>query len=198
MAQPSWTDYVTAIATAATALFAGLSGIAALIVLRRESRRLLPVIEPDFRWADEKDVGPHIRTLILITNRLDETLVIDSVKLARPAGGTLSPGCPTGYGGDTKAGRGHSPRLSLGRQIRPRGEPDSIGRDSSGDWAQLMLYAFPPPQWSAGKVRLEIRISSKALTIRNRRIVIQRTVPAMAASVRWASAHRRKPPPECG
>jgi hypothetical protein len=53
MADPaSLPDWITATATAATALAASIAGLIAWLAFRRDVRASLPIIEADFAWAD--------------------------------------------------------------------------------------------------------------------------------------------------
>ena len=52
----------------------------------------------------------------------------------------------------------------------------------------LDLYLLPPPHWSAGRIKIALRISSRALTIRDKRIVIKRRVSAIQRTQTEANA----------
>jgi hypothetical protein len=178
------TDWVTAAATAITALLVGFSGFVAWLAYRRDKRRDLPVIEPCAIWEDDKGLGHYLHLRLIITNRLDETVILNTVSVRRPRGALVSAGMRvnTGYSGGTLAAtRGSSDTVVLGETISSAGSAFLGAMDGHSiriDTAELSLYIFPPSTWLSGEVLIILRVSSKALTIRDKRMVIKSRVPA--------------------
>lgn len=76
---PGWTDWITAAATAITAVVVALSGWVAWLTYLRDKRHELPVIEPTLEWQEDAKIGAHIKLRLWVVNRLDETLLIEGI-----------------------------------------------------------------------------------------------------------------------
>lgn len=59
--------------------------------------------------------------------------------------------------------------------VHPIGTPERA--HSYGDNARVYSILSPEGEWPGGLVKLELRISSKASTIRHKRIVVKKHVP---------------------
>jgi hypothetical protein len=177
-------EWITSVATAATAVAAAVTGFIAWLALRREAQPLPPVIEISCTWP-YKD-----RTLTLslvIRNRIYETVTIDSVRVVRPKGMTLNVDIPDGRGGYTSQPTTERER-ALKWSVGALGTDQSVTQ--SGDVSYHWLALKPPVDWDGGWIVLEFRISSKALTIRDKRMVIKRQVPTAPKTQTEAKANR--------
>lgn len=177
-----WPDWITAVSTALTAIAAGAAGIFGYVAFRRESTKQLPLIETTFKpIKNSKAISLHA----VIRNRLTETIVVNSLMVTKPLGFRIGKSDPQGMSRD-KA----SAELPLDLEVEPlgsilRGAPfDGMPDDTAG----IRLLLFPPENWSHGLVKLEFCISSKALTIRDKRIVIKRRISAIPATHTDANA----------
>lgn len=185
MAQPDidWPVWITAGATVITAILTGTGGVAAWLALRREREREMPVVERSLYW----DKG-HLILKLTVTNRLPETLTLDSVEIKRPRGTTISD--ETGPGDkEWNPGPpipGESSIMVCGHPVKRAGSVAS--QHSFGDTSYWGFSVWPPASWKAGVVKIVLRISSRAETIRNRRIVIKSKVPAAPKSITEDSA----------
>jgi hypothetical protein len=54
------------------------------------------------------------------------------------------------------------------------------GRDSHypSDVVRIDIYVLPPPAWSGGKLRIDLRISNRTLDVRDRWIAVRRRISA--------------------
>jgi hypothetical protein len=180
-ASGSWlSDWITAAATAATALFAAITGWAAMQAYRHEVKRDLPVVESDFRWSTEGEIGPHSRLRFTILNRLDETLVVQECEIKKPKRNTISTGIISSNG--IVPSRGVSQRIRLDYNVYRSGTLSSGppgGGSVSSDLLPFLIFLSPPDDWHRGEIVTQLLISSKASTIRNKRIVIRTMMPAV-------------------
>jgi len=69
---PQLTDWITAGATAITAVATGVAGLVAYLALRRDSTKELPVVEAILKPAGKSDA---LSLQAVIRNRIAETLV---------------------------------------------------------------------------------------------------------------------------
>lgn len=172
---PSW---ITATATVATAILTGTGGLAAWVVLLRERGKEMPIIERSFRWRDD-----HLLVSLVVRNRLHEAITLDSIKVIKPGGATINwPTGPSDRAGDVGPPMaGDGPLLNVGYSAAPLGtpRPQHFGSGDTGFWS---FSIWPEPSWSGGAIKLVLRISSKAETIRNRRVVIKSMIPAKPSS----------------
>lgn len=174
MAQPGfdWPIWITAGATALTAILTGTGGMAAWLALRRERRREMPVVERTFSWIDD-----HISVGLVVRNRLPESLILDSITVRHPRGATVSSQhgkAVNAYGEPGLPEPGDGPVMHCGYSVSPLGT--QRGQVTAGDSAAWGFALWPPSGWRGGKVVIVLRISSKAETIRNRTIVIRSRV----------------------
>ncbi len=182
MPNPSWTDWVTAISTAATVIASGAAGIVALLAYRRDIRSVLPIVEVDLNWieGDAAD-GVFLKIDLKIVNRLDETLVLNNAAVVRPKRANLAQeDRTTARGGYQQRipSKLRATHVRLNWQIQASGAYTTIlGPPSRTDLVREPIYIFPPADWPGGIVRVDIWASSKALTIRDKRIVIFRRTP---------------------
>lgn len=158
-------DWITAAATAATALFAAITGWAAMQAYRREVKPDFPVVELDSKWSIEGEIGPHIIIRFTILNRLDETLVVQECTIEKPKMVAISDGIISS-GGMLVPSRGVGQRIRLNYNVH-RSETFSFA-----------LFLSPPEDWHHGEIVAQFLISSKASTIRNKRIVTRSIIPA--------------------
>ena len=187
MAQNETAEWITAVATGATALLTGTGGLAAWLALRREQRRELPVIERSVEWR-----AGYLLVSLTVRNRLPETITLDRIDLRKPKLATITLGhSPTtdGYGNTGPPLRGGEDFLLVGYSVRPYGSSPS--QISTGDTGHFQFAIWPHPSWVAGGVVMVLRISSKAETIRNRRIVIKSKVAADPAKQAAEKASNR-------
>jgi hypothetical protein len=177
------TDWVTATSTAITAILVGLSGWVAWLTYLRDKRRELPVIEPTFDWKEDATVGPYIKLRLWVVNRLDETLLIEAISVRCPRKSLLSEGITTrnqiGHS-VTLPARGSTNSLVIKERIESAGSNMERlpGHRSRTDVSAIEFFIFPPSKWASGKISIILRISSKARTILNRRMVIVAKVAA--------------------
>jgi hypothetical protein len=173
-------DWITAVATALTALFAAVTGWAAMQAYRRQVKHDLPVIECDCQWSTEGDIGPHIQVRFVILNRLDETLVIHKCGVKKPKGATISEGIISGKGRAVPS-KGITSIIKLDHKVfrsgtRFTGPP---GSDLiASDLLPFVIFLSPPEGWDQGEIVMRLFISSKASTIRDKRITVKAMIPA--------------------
>lgn len=179
-----WSDWITAASTAATALFAAMTGWVGLLAYRQANRRLLPVVEPTLTWQEDSELGRFIYARLHLTNRLDETIIVERIRAVRPRRSLLSAGQRVTT---PDARRILKPTKGMGRSIFCSEQIASAGSEmefvpghtARFDIQVLEFYIFPRRRWSKGVVRLQLRVSSKALTIRDKRMIVQSKIPPM-------------------
>lgn len=171
-----WATWITAAATVATALLTGTGGFAAWLALSRERRKEMPILERSYTFDGEK-----LKLGMMLRNRLPEVVVLDSIEVLKPQGMTITDehGPRSSFGGPGAPLRGTRSKVDFGYQVQPLGAARS--QISSGDSAYFNFTFWPPESWSGGEVKLALRISSKADTIRNRRVVVTNIVTAPAS-----------------
>jgi hypothetical protein len=185
-APPFWTDFVTSLATAGTLVAAAVGATVALLVYRRDARLDMPIVEPDFNWEYDPALGRCLRVSLRIVNRLDETLIIESATVSRPPYATISAAAefitPSHYL-DHRPTASSKRKIDLDWRIPPAGaNAETFTTPRLEDAIRQLLYVLPPPSWNGGTLRITLRISSKALTIRARRTIIKRRLPASTSS----------------
>jgi hypothetical protein len=166
------TDWITAVATALTAVAAWVGGVFGYLAYRRDVSRQVPVIEATIKRNPN---SKGVLTLIAVArNRMAETIVIDSVLATQPEGILIAKSAPQFSIKDAKA------ELPLGFDVPPLGSiiHEAPFAGMPDDASQFSLYLFTPEGWTDGVVEVEFRVSSRALTIRDKRIVIKRRVTA--------------------
>jgi hypothetical protein len=176
--QPGWPDWITAVSTALTAILTGFAGFAAVVALRRDTKRQQPIVEPKLRWSEG-----YILASITVRNRLPESIIITSAEVKKPRRAKIS------YGrrnvsvpiGNSEPIPPELQKIPLNIDVAPIGtEPNRFDGIlmSAGEARSCEFYIQPPAEWRGGNVRIDLRISSMALTIRDRRMVITRTISA--------------------
>jgi hypothetical protein len=168
---PSITDWLTSGATIATAIGAGLAAWVTFLGYRLAIRRASPVIEPDIYWISSADTGRCLQIHLTVKNRLDETLRLGRLSIKTPKGCLISLGRWEPQGDNLFPARGDAAFLDLANAPRPDYREVGPNRES-----RPILFVCPPSGWAGGKFRAEVRISTKAFTIRDRRIAIQSVV----------------------
>lgn len=169
-----WLGLITAVATAMTAL-------AAWLAYRRERRSDRPIIE---RWVFRN--GESLGVSFTIRNRLRETIVLEEVKVLSPSKATVTQrysfkannaGSPVEV---TEPGNTRSLPISV--EVMPVG----CGRTSTGggDTVPLYVLLWPPQNWKGRKIKLALRVSSKAGSFSNMKVVVKGSVPLEGASVK--------------
>jgi hypothetical protein len=184
-----WSDWITAAATTATALVGALAVWLALLTYRREARKELPLVESDVSLGDAPDIGRFVLARLVVKNRIDETLIVNRIAVLRPKGAVVSLGRqpqPPDHGGVFPA-RGESNAVSPARNVLPSETP--FGRRSMSG-AEFTLFVCPPSAWTPAPLRIEVVMSSKASTIRDRRIIVKTRAPPAIASQTDAKASK--------
>jgi hypothetical protein len=88
----------------------------------------------------------------------------------------------SGYGGSGGiVVKGKSSMVELNREISPLGTTSGLFYPFDptvrrADVSSIDLYLSPPDKWDGGTVKVDLRISSKSLTIRDKRITIKRRI----------------------
>jgi hypothetical protein len=182
---PSVTDWITAAATGATAIAATIAGFIAWLAFRHDLRNQLPIIEADFTYE-----APYWALNLIVRNRLPETIVVTSAKIRRPKGSLISTAIWSSTGG-VEIKQPTSNRIEIDFDIAPFGATrvDIPGARMYADAQRIDLYLFVPVKWMSGTIVVDLRISSKSLTLRDRRMVIKRFVAPPAAIKKAASAN---------
>ena len=173
------TDWITSGATLATAVLAGVGAWISYVGYRWNREQMMPRVEPDFYWGQDIDLGVFIKGDFWIVNRLDETLEITSLSVKRPSQANISLGKYNIQQHAYLPVKATRSQIECDYKIEEIGETHSIGGRS--DRRCLIFYVFPPPKWLCGTIHVEIFFSSKALTIRNRRVVIKRRMAELPA-----------------
>lgn len=132
---------------------------------RREVKHDFPVVESDSKWSMEGEIGPHIIIRFTILNRLDETLVIQECTIKKPRRATISNGIISSSGMLVPS-RGIGQRIILNYNVY---------RSQAFSFA---LFLSPPEDWRPGEIVARFLISSKASTIRSKRIVTRSVIAA--------------------
>jgi hypothetical protein len=174
---PSLTDWITAVSTGVTALAAGIAGFIAWLAFRRDVKSSFPIVEANITWADER-YGNYIEFRPVIRNQLYETIVLNSVQIKRPRGAFIAKKIFQDFYGDLIGlEKGSSTIAVVNREIRPAESTTDFASPGLMRPADIYVESFyfsPPEEWVGGTVKLILRLSSKALTIRDRRITIKR------------------------
>lgn len=195
MAEPSLTDWTTAISTAITGIFAAVAATVSIAAYRRDTRKGLPIVETHIARFGTAPFGRFIEASVNITNRLDETLTIDAIIIREPKGATLSEGTiglgAVGYGGLPEPAAGTSNQINPMRKIRPAGAY-SVRKGATEPTVaySLPLYVALPDKWSGGRLTFCVFVSSKAETIRHKRIVTKSEIMADTAQKTAAIANK--------
>lgn len=179
-------NWITAISTAATAIAAAVAGFIAWQALRRDIVRSLPIVETNLKWISVGD-ATCLALEIIIRNQLLETISLDTLRIDSPRGSVFG-GAKfvnlTGYAGQetlAELTRGATNAVTINQQIDPVGTLRTIASGfppQKADTWERTLYLWPPEAWDGGIVKVTFRISSKALTIRDKRIARKSRISA--------------------
>jgi hypothetical protein len=165
---PNFSSIITAVATAATALFAFL---AYRLALRSEA----PLVEcDDPKWTQR---GIFIR--IRIQNQSGLVHKLTRCRVIRPRKAKLIL---------LQSDKETAPQKEqkLDRDMRPAGSASNFGRDFPvlhWDQASLELLLLPPSGWASGEVRISLWMVDKSARPRHRRLVISRLIQAAPAKI---------------
>jgi hypothetical protein len=182
-----WTDFLTAISTAATAATIA----AGFYTWRRDNRFRAPIVEFIAQWASlggERYIDAHL----IVRNQFSYTIFIDSVRMKRPRRMRIATEKQL-LKPDVNS-RGNLPTdtlssVDLNYQIRPIGGalPVIYSQDGRthlpGDVSNVHLYLIPPINWSEGALKIEIKVSRTLQKVQHKRITIKRTINARQNSV---------------
>jgi hypothetical protein len=175
-------DWITAVATAATAMAAGCAAFIAWRAYRRDARMSEPIVEAEIDWG-EAAFADYLCLTVLIRNQLYQTITIDSVTAIRPKGMCAAVETRKDFYGDLiKLEPGSSPKRVVGHEIQPLGTSTdfySPGTIRRYDIFKGTYYFSPPGSWKGGVVKLVLRISSKAVAAPDSRIVIHKRISAV-------------------
>jgi hypothetical protein len=172
---PSIADWITATSTALTAIAAGVAGFIAWLAFRRDTLNRLPIIETDIEFESQYRV-----LNLTITNRLPETIVVTSAIVRKPKGSLISAAFRFGQHGYVEVMPPNSNEANLKVEVEAAGSSIQAipGMGVVGDVKKLPLYILPPKGWMSGDLVVDLSISSKARTLRDKRIVIRRFTAA--------------------
>jgi hypothetical protein len=178
MTQSDLANWITAISTAVTAVFAALAWRVGIQNDRRDRKRDLPVVELSVLSYRHTEFCDYAAMGLTVTNRLDETLFVEKVSIKAPKGGLISTG---EYVVESDGSAYLAPPLTpqkttsdsilVNTEISPRGETSQSGDGERFDQLDYRLFVAPPPGWRSGTIEIETLISSRAGTIRRKRIV---------------------------
>ena len=174
--------------TAATGVFAAIGSVIAYRSYKRDIAAGFPRVEPDLKWSHDEVLGSYVGVQIFLVNRLDETLEITSAAVRKPRRSKISLGewkvNKTGFNSyyATKA-KGNNVEMKAEVSEAGSGWNDA-GPFGRADRTQLRFCVYPPRRWLGGSLRIDLRISSKALTIRDKRIVVQRRLAPKTSSIK--------------
>jgi hypothetical protein len=164
----SWkiSDYITAVATSATAVFAWLA-------YRYALNSTYPIVECDEpQWINETNTI-SIRVVVRNRSAIDHTLSF--VEVRKPSDSTLRLA--------VKPPIVSAKKLDLSwslRSVGTRGDDSIIG---TTDQVTLRLVLEPPTSFLAGKLRIVVAISDKSIRPRQRRLVISKFIHAAKAKI---------------
>lgn len=175
--QSQLTDWITAVATAATALAAGIAGFIAWLAYRRDQRLSLPTVEAVLRWVRDQD-DDFILLKLIIRNPLWETIILESAHAKYPQSTLISSKYENINGEMTPIKKGESSYTDIDDEIYSYGSTSDFypGRSVRADVYHRDIYLLPPRDWSGDKVRIDLFISSRALTLRHKRVTIKRRI----------------------
>lgn len=161
----SWSiaDWITAAATSATAVIGFLA-------YRRSLRSGHPIIESDEpRWLK----NGTIIWRITVRNRSAVAHGLLTAHIRKPKDARLSIA-------EIPSMRTESKMLDLsGITIHPAGTAWTAGeRRHEIDQMTLSFIVYPPPDWAAGNLRLELSLADKSSRPRQRRFVISKLITA--------------------
>ncbi len=162
-------DWVTAVATSTTALFAWFA-------YRYTLKATDPVVEcADPTWSKD---GTQVIVDIFIQNRSTVTHKIQRLRIRKPQGATIA--LP-----DKQIGPSKEIDLSwLNVYALGTSYPGVVpGMNVNIDQTALSVVVTPSLGWSAGKLRIDLVISDRSLRPRQRRFVISKRIHAIPSNI---------------
>jgi hypothetical protein len=144
-AHTSWPDWITAGATAVTALFVALAWRAAVMASKQAERRQLPLAEIDISGPiRDPQFGDFLQADFFIKNRLDETIVITKISAQTPRHTRVSLGTAKQgiYGGELSPDIGETSFVLPDITVCESGS--SSNSFGATDRARFKLYVVPP------------------------------------------------------
>ena len=172
-------DWITAVATAATSLAAGCAAFIAWRAYRRDIKMSEPIVEAEVDWG-EAAFADYVCLTLVISNQLDHRITVDSITAVRPKGMYAALETRKDFYGDlVKLQPGLSQKREIGYEIQSFGTSTdfySPGTTRRYDIYKNAFYFSPPGHWNGGPVKFALRISSKAVTARDIRIVIHKRI----------------------
>ncbi len=190
MTTSSLPDWITAISTLATALATGVAGVIAWRAFVRDFVRSLPIVETDVKWVEIKSTQ-CLELTVTIRNQLYETIVFDSVRVDRPRHSAFGLAKLGQQGEPIEITRSKSRLFAVNQAVRPAVTSITFfDRPQRLDVSTKKFYLFPPDDWGGGLLKLTVSLSSKALTIRDKRITIKRRISPRPAKQTDENASR--------
>lgn len=166
------TNWITAIATTATAIFAWLT-------YRFAVRSYDPIVESDEpQWVPNH----RITIRIVLRNRSETAHRFDRVKLLRPKGGTI-------ILADQKEPASDTIDMSW-RDIHPVGSFSRFPYEHRSDEAYLTFVVNPPVAFISGKLRIRLIVADKSFRPRHKRFAVSKLIQAEKATSTAASANK--------
>jgi len=171
--------WITAVATAATAVVAGLGTLIAWLERRRQIRATDPIIECNAHWKEAR----HISLWFIARNKLPETLGIVRVRIVRPRHAKIgnergTPDAEKPWLSSSDIQEPTEQEVGLRQELAPVGTPQSSSGWSAGESAHFQLRASVPASWQGGRLRIDFWVENKSAQIRQRRITIRRFMKA--------------------
>jgi hypothetical protein len=165
-------NWITAIATTATAVFAWLT-------YRFAVRSYDPIVESDEpQWVSNH----RIAIRIVLRNRSETAHRLDRVKLLRPKGGTVMLA-------DQKEPASDTIDMSW-RDIPPVGSFSRIPYEHRSDEAYLTFVVNPPASFVSGKLCIRAIVADKSFKPRHRRFAVSKFIQAEKATNTAASINK--------
>jgi hypothetical protein len=173
----NWSEWITAASTAITGVFAGIAAWAAWVAVAREKDLSLPIVAPGTAWV-KSGVEESLYLSLKITNRLDETLVLEQISVVRPRKAKIAL-MTRDRDGNVSRSNSATRKLRLDDlKISSRGATfKMMNTVQSLDSTSVEFHVFLGPGFSGKAMRLRAAFSSNALTIRERRMTINVRVP---------------------
>jgi hypothetical protein len=179
-----------------TALVAIVGVWFAVAASRRDARRLLPLVEPYLSGSGhDSTFGDFLKIKLWVVNRLDETLIVEKILIKSPPKSRISMGdCDIGggrYQGEAAPKLGETNFVLPNAIVHEKGAISNIAPSPSpGDRQGIEFYLVTPVGWKSGVLCFEVFVSSKAETIRNKRVVVKYDVKAATATKTDATASK--------
>jgi hypothetical protein len=164
---------------AATALAAIIAGCIAWRSLRRDIDSQVPIVEAEFRWMEPAQ-GDYLGLTLVIRNQLYERLVLEVAHAKKPRHTLISKDRQRGKdGGLAGVVKGTLSTVEINREIAPIGTATALfspGMLQRMDVSRVELFLSPPDNWDGGRLIIHLRIASKSLATRPRRVVINKKI----------------------